>query len=185
MSEIPNSGKVWFLESFEEAGNRPYMDGEIVGKPLKKISSNKTWKIIRQLASFFSSFFGIYRVKKCWVNNFFCLTNRADEEGWVRAMCRLSTWPIAVLLEYLAHPTAPLIGRPKSANYLGVAIKYLSVLTTDRWNGSSSEMQCNKCAAFPPIMKEQLDIKENGGGPDPCQYFWLDFTKWSKTNLKW
>ena len=170
MSEILNSGKVWFLDSFEEAGNRPYMDGKIVGKLLKKISSNKTWKIICWLASGFS-FFGIYRVKKCWVNDFFCLTNRADEEGWVRAMCRLSTWPIAVLLEYLAHPTAPLIGRPKSANYLGVAIKYLSVLTSDIWNGSSSEMQCNKCATSPPIMKvEQLD-KKNRGGPDPCQYF--------------
>ena len=92
--------------------------------------------------------------QKCWVNNFFCLTNRADEEG---SACNVS----AVNVTYCcpsSHPTAPLIGRPKSANYLGVAIKYLSVLTSDRWNGSSSELQCNNRAAFPPILQvEQLD----------------------------
>ena len=142
MSEILNSGKVWFLDSFEEAGNRPYMDGEIVGKLLKKISSNKTWKIICQLASDFFHFSGSTESRNVELTIFSVWQTEQMKRG-VRAMCRLSTWPIGVLLEYLAHPAAPLIGRPKSANYLGVAIKYLSVLTSDRWNGSSSEVQCS------------------------------------------
>ena len=84
MSEILNSGKVWFLDSFEEAGNRPYMDGEIVGKLLKKISSNKTWKIICQLASDFFHFSGSTESRNVELTIFFCLTNRADEEGSAR-----------------------------------------------------------------------------------------------------